>query len=356
MERHALLEPLMIDTRFRIASLTVVFALCSAVAYTNFRREGGDETARAAQTFLKQLSPEQVKVAQLPYAAPERVDWHFIPKPARKGMQVKFMNPAQREASFLLLRSVVSQLGYKKATTIMSMEKLLYELEGGQGANIRDSERYFFTVFGNPAGADPWGLSIEGHHMSLNFVLQGDQVISSTPQVFAANPATIKNKNASGFELGARILGREEQLAFDLVLSLNAEQKAAAIFDKTAPKEVRNAGLAQPPTDAPIGISAGKLDVEQQKLLRSLLEEYCAAMPDHVAQARLQELDAAGFDTLHFAWAGATEAGIGHYYRVQGPTCLVEFVNTQPDAAGNIANHIHCYWRDIRGDFALPAK
>ena len=181
-------------------------------------------------------------------------------------------------------------------------------------------------------------------------------MISSTPQVFAANPATIKNKNASGFELGARILGREEQLAFDLVLSLNAEQKAAAIFDKTAPKEVRNAGLAQPPTDAPIGISAGKLDVEQQKLLRSLLEEYCAAMPDHVAQARLQELDAAGFDTLHFAWAGATEAGIGHYYRVQGPTCLVEFVNTQPDAAGNIANHIHCYWRDIRGDFALPAK
>ncbi len=346
----------MTSNRFRIALLTVLFALGSAVAYTSFRREGGDESAKAAQTFLKQLSPDQLKISHLAYAAPERVDWHFIPKPARKGMQVKLMTPTQREAAFLLLRSVVSQMGYQKATTIMSMEKLLFELEGGKGANVRDPERYYFTVFGDPAGHEQWGLSIEGHHMSLNFVLQGDQVISSTPQVFAANPATIKNANASGFEIGARILAREEQLAFDLVKSLTAEQLAAALIDKTAPKEVRNAGIAQPPTDAAVGIAAGKLNAEQQKVLRSLLEEYCGAMPEHVAQARLKELDAAGFDTVHFAWAGATEPGVGHYYRVQGPTFLVEFVNTQPDAAGNVANHIHCLWRDIRGDFALPAK
>jgi Protein of unknown function (DUF3500) len=346
----------MASPRFRIACFTVVFALGSAVAYTNFRREGSDQTAQAALTFLKQLTPDQLKISQLAYAAPERVDWHFIPKPARKGMQVKEMTPAQREAAFLLLRSVVSQLGYKKATTIMSMEKLLFELEKGKGANIRDPERYFFTVFGDPAGQEQWGLSIEGHHMSLNFVLKGDQVISSTPQVFAANPATIKTANSSGFEIGARILAREEQLAFDLVKSLTAEQLAVALIEKTAPKEVRNAGIAQPPTDAAVGIAAGKLTGDQQKVLRSLLEEYCGAMPDHVAQARLKELDAAGFDKVHFAWAGATEPGVGHYYRVQGPTFLVEFVNTQPDAAGNIANHIHCLWRDIRGDFALPAK
>lgn len=346
----------MASTRFRIALLTVLFALGTAVAYTNFRREGGDESARAAQTFLKQLSPEQLKIAQLAYAAPERGDWHFIPKPARKGMQVKLMTPPQREAAFLLLRSVVSQLGYKKTTAIMANEKLLLELEGGKGANVRDSERYFFTVFGEPAGKEPWGLSIEGHHMSLNFVLNGDQVVSSTPQVFATNPATIKNANTSGFELGSRILGSEEQLAFDLVQSMNAEQKALAIFDKTAPKEVRNAGMPQPPTDAAIGIPSGQLNESQQKVLRSLLEEYCASMPDPVAQARMKELDAAGFEKIHFAWAGATELGIGHYYRIQGPTFLVEFVNTQPDAAGNIANHIHCCWRDIRGDFALPAK
>lgn len=340
----------------RIFSFACLFTLVSAMAYTHFRREGADETGKAALAFLKQLTPDQLKVAQMTYAAPERVDWHFIPKPARKGMQYKLMNPAQRESAMLLLRSVVSQLGYKKATTIMSMEKLLHELEGGKGANIRDPERYFFTVFGDPAGTDPWGLSIEGHHMSLNFVMQGDRVVSSTPQVFAANPATIKTPNQSGFEIGARILGKEEQLAFDLVQSLSDEQKAAAIFDKTAPKEVRNAGIAQPPTDAAIGLPFGKLNEAQQKQLRGLIDEYCGAMPDHVAETRQKEIEAAGFDKVHFAWAGATEPGVGHYYRIQGPTFLVEFVNTQPDAAGNVANHIHCYWRDIRGDFALPAK
>ncbi len=117
----------------RIFSLACLFTLVSAMAYTHFRREGADETGKAAQAFLKQLTPDQLKVAQMPYAAPERVDWHFIPKPARKGMQYKLMNPAQRESAMLLLRSVVSQLGYKKATTIMSMEKLLHELEGGKG-------------------------------------------------------------------------------------------------------------------------------------------------------------------------------------------------------------------------------
>ena len=351
-----LLEPLMAASRPRIAVLTTLFALSAAVAYTNFRREGGDDTAQAATSFLKQLTPDQLKVSQLAYAAPERVDWHFIPKPARKGMQVKLMTPAQRESAFLLLRSVVSQLGYKKATTIMSMEKLLFELEAGKGMNIRDTERYYFTVFGDPTGTERWGLSIEGHHMSLNFVLQGGKVISSTPQVFAANPATIKNANTSGFEVGTRLLGREEQLAFDLVQSLSAEQKAVALIDPTAPKEVRNAGMAQPPTDGPVGLPAEKLTAEQQKVLRTLLEEYCGAMPEDVAEARLKELDAAGFAKIHFAWAGATEPGVGHYYRVQGPTFLVEFVNTQPDAAGNVANHIHCLWRDIRGDFALPAK
>lgn len=340
----------------RIATWACLFVMASAVAYTHFRREGADETSKAAQAFLKQLTPEQLKVAQLAYAAPERVDWHFIPKPTRKGMQYKLMSPAQREAAMLLLRSVLSQLGYKKATTIMSMETLLFELEGGKGANIRDPERYFFTVFGVPSGKEPWGLSIEGHHMSLNYVMQGNQVISSSPQAFCANPAMIKTANKSGFEIGARILAKEEQIAFDLIQSLSAEQIATAIFDKTPLKEVRNAGIAQPPVEAAVGIPFSQLNEAQQKQLKSLIDEYCAAMPEHVATARLKDIEAAGYDKIQFGWAGATQPGVGHYYRIQGPTFLVEFVNTQPDAAGNIANHIHCLWRDIRGDFALPAK
>jgi hypothetical protein len=151
-----------------------------------------------------------------------------------------------------------------------------------------------------------------------------------------------------------RVLEQEETLAFDLVQSLTSEQQPVGIFAKEPLKEVRNAGAPQPPTDAAVGISFAKLDEKQQGLLKKLIQVYCDAMPAAVAAERLADIQKAGWDAVHFGWAGATEPGIGHYYRVQGPTFLIEFVNTQPDAAGNIANHIHAMWRDMRGDFALP--
>ncbi|HVJ67792.1 MAG TPA: DUF3500 domain-containing protein [Caulifigura sp.] len=308
---------------------------------------------KAATAFVGTLTAEQKSVAVMPYDTPKRVDWHFIPKPERKGLQYKLMTKEQQQAAMKLLQSAVSQIGYDKATKIMATESLLKELEAGKGQNIRDPERYFFTLFGTP-GQGRWGLSIEGHHLSLNFVVDGDRVISSTPQAFAANPAIVKSENKSGIAVGRRLLDLEETLAFDLVNALSAEQKKTAIFDEKALKEVRNAGVAQPPTDAAVGIAAGDLKASEKKTLRKLIEVYCSAMPSRVAAERMDDIEKAGWDKIKFGWAGATEPGIGHYYRIQGPTFLVEFVNTQPDAAGNIANHIHALWRDMRGDFALP--
>jgi hypothetical protein len=152
------------------------------------------------------------------------------------------------------------------------------------------------------------------------------------------------------------VLADEEQLAFDLVQSLTAEQKKTAIFAETALKEVRDPGTPQPPRDAAIGLPAADMTAEQQAVLQKLLDTYAGAMPSAVAEARLAAIEQAGLDKVHFAWAGATEPGIGHYYRLQGPTFVVEFVNTQPDAAGNIANHIHTVWRDMRGDFGVPIE
>ena len=266
------------------------------------------------------------------------------------------MSDAQKSAAHDLLRSALSQVGYDKATQIMSLESLLHELEGSGRRFARDPLRYYFTVFGEPDSSSRWGLSIEGHHLSLNFVVQGDKVVSSTPQVFCTNPAEVKNQNETGIEIGTRVLGDEETLAFDLVNSLDDEQKQAAIFDAKAPREVREPGSAQPPQAPPIGLPASKLNSDQQKLLRSLIEVYGNAMPDEVASERLSAIESAKFENIHFAWAGPTEPGIGHYYRLQGPTFLLEFVNTQPDAAGNPANHVHTVWRDMRGDFGVPIK
>ncbi|MEW4530944.1 DUF3500 domain-containing protein [Maioricimonas sp. JC845] len=335
--------------------LATSVVLASSAGYTFF--QGGDPGAgmtSAAQKLIATFNDEQQQTAVLAYDTPKRVEWHFIPKDHRKGLQIKHMTSDQRQLAHDLLKAALSQVGYSKATTIMSLEKLLHELEAGRGSNIRDPERYYFTFFGQPTASGRWGLSVEGHHLSLNFVVDKGQVISSTPQFFATNPATVKTENNSGIKVGTRVLKVEEQAAFDLVNSLDGEQQATAIIDEKAPREIREAGSPQPPTAPAVGLPAYKMTDAQSKLLRQIINEYAAAMPKKVAEARLAAIEDAGFRNVYFAWAGATKPGVGHYYRIQGPSFLIEFVNTQPDAAGNPANHIHCVWRDMNGDFALP--
>ncbi len=338
--------------------LLLLLVLSTPVAGWTFYRttSPAGEMSEAAERFLELLDDDQRTTALLSYDddAAQRVNWHFIPKAHRKGLQLKHMTPGQRKAAHTLLRAVLSKSGYGKVSKIMAIEQLLAEIEG-KGRFVRDPQRYYFTLFDAPTG-DRWGLSIEGHHLSLNFVVKDGEVVSSTPQFLAANPGVVKNENKSGFAVGTRILAAEEQLAFELINGLDDAQRKAAVIAERAPKEIRAAGEPQPPTDAPAGVPAGRLGSVQQKLLRKLIEEYARAMPATIAEQRLAAIDAAGFENVHFAWAGAAGPGIGHYYRIQGETFLIEFVNTQPDVAGNPANHIHCVWRDMHGDFALATE
>jgi len=310
-----------------------------------------------AQAYLKTLSEEQRQTSLLPYDTPKRVDWHFIPKKYRKGLQIKDMNETQRAAAHGLLRSALSKVGYDKAVKIMQLEAVLAALEQSRrGGPIRDAERYYYTIFGKPQDKKRWGLSIEGHHLSLNFVIEGDKVISSTPTFLAANPTIVRKEYPGGPPKGARVLEKEETLAFELVNSLDAEQRKTAVLAPKAPREIRAAGEPQPPQTAAEGIAAKALTRDQAKLLRELVDVYASTMPPDVARRRLAAIEKAGFEKVHFAWAGSLKPGVGHYYRIQGPTFLIEFVNTQPDAAGNPASHIHCVWRDMQGDFAVPVK
>ncbi|MBV08507.1 DUF3500 domain-containing protein [Rubinisphaera sp.] len=314
-----------------------------------------DMTAQATG-LLNQLDERQLEVAMLPYASSQRVDWHFIPMETRKGLMLRHMTDAQRENALGLLKTCLSQAGYKKAESIMSLEKLLYSFEKPETRDRRDPLKYYVTIFGDPREDKQWGLSFEGHHLSLNFVVENGELIAATPQFFATNPATIKTENDLGFKMGMAVLKDEEQLGFDLVNSLSDSQKKSAIIDQEAPREIRNAGSVHPPTDAPAGIPAEKLSNEQKVTLKNLINVYANAVPQKRAAIRLKEIEDNGFENVHFAWAGATEPGIGHYYRIQAKSFLIEFVNTQPDAAGNPANHIHCVWRDMDGDFALPIQ
>jgi hypothetical protein len=322
-----------------------------AMAALNYRPAVAD-MATVANDFLDGLSDDQRSQATMPFDDPGRLDWHFIPKEKRKGLQVKHMDDQQRQAAHRLLESAVSQLGYKKARTIMTLESLLRELEKGrQGTPLRDPERYYFTVFGKPADEGRWGWSVEGHHLSLNFVVADGKLVSVTPAFYGANPAEVRSDLDVGPKRGTRVLAAEEDRAFELLRSLSAETRKKAVIAEKAPPEIRAAGEPRPPQAAPEGLPAAEMTEKQVQLLESLIAAYTDNMAPEEAERRLAEVQEAGIKKIHFAWAGAQKPGIGHYYRVQGPTFVIEFINNQPDGSGNPANHIHSVWRQLAGDF-----
>lgn len=306
-----------------------------------------------AKAFLGTLTDDQKTKAVMPFDSDKRVAWHFIPMATRKGLPLMEMNADQQAAAMKLLKACVSPLGYQKAEKTMGLEKLLKTIEGDKGQNERNPVKYYFTIFGTPEAKQRWGLSVEGHHLSLNFVFSGNKIVDSTPQFFASNPAVVK-QDYEGFEKGLALLKPEEQLAFDLVNSLSKEQLDKASLSDKIPSEIRNAGSPQPPAALTQGIVATELDEAQRETLKKLLTAYTAKMKQGVAKGRWDLIEEAGWDKVRFAWSGGTKNGQGHYYVVQGPTFLVEFINVQADAAGNPANHIHCVWRDMTGDFDLP--
>jgi hypothetical protein len=267
------------------------------------------------------------------------------------------MNEAQQKAAFELLKTALSAVGYGKATKIMQLESVLRELEKSRaGGPLRDPQRYYFTLFDAPNPHARWGLSVEGHHLSLNFVVDGNKVVSSTPTFFGANPGVLAADYGQGFEKGLRVLAGEEQLAFDLLNSLSAEQRKKVIVADKAPNDVRDAGKASPPRSPAAGLPAGEMSAKQVAILRSLIETYARNLPDDVADERLAAIAKDGIEGVTFAWAGADKPGVGHDYRVQGKSFLIEFNNTQPDSAGNLANHIHSVWHDLKGNFAIPVE
>ncbi len=342
----------------RWPSLTALALLLCGVAISQAfvaqdRPVGGPAMTASAQKFVASLSDEQKEVALLGYDDASRFDWHFIPKNERKGLQLRNMSDEQQKLARNLLASCLSQVGYEKASTIMELEKILQKLEGESARFKRDYLRYYFTLFGTP-GPGKWGLSVEGHHLSLNFVVEDNRVVAHTPAFFGANPAVVKSSYGVGPAKDTRVLAKEELLAFDLLGSLNTDQRKTAVIADKAPADIRGPADKEPPQAAPEGIAVKDLTSEQRDTLKQLIAAYANNMPDRTAQQELAKIAEAGFEKVHFAWAGADKPGVGHYYRVQGPTFLIEFVNVQPDAAGNVANHIHSVWRDMAGDFAVP--
>ena len=333
----------------------ILAVLCAStwLAVAQTAEKSAASMADAATKFLAALTPEQRQKAAFAFESEERLKWHFIPTEMfpRHGLILGEMNDAQRKAAHGLLQSGLSQRGYMTATAIMDLETVLNAIESAQGretagrggpAMVRDPVRYFFSVFGTPSARGAWGWRVEGHHVSLNFTVVNGSFVAASPSFFGSNPAEVRE----GPKKGTRILATQEDSARALLMALDEGQRTQAVIDAAAPNDISTMNALDIKPLAPGGIGADKLNARQREMLMAVIDSYASAMAPDIASERLERIKKAGIEKVTFAWAGAAARGERHYYRVQGPTFLIEFDNTQ-----NNANHIHSVWRDFQGDF-----
>jgi hypothetical protein len=343
---------------FRTTLALTAAAVLVGVAYVGQAKQtAGMQMAVSARKFVDSLKPEQREKAMFAFDSKERTRWHFTPQQddkkryTRKGLPMEEMTEEQKQAALALLKAGTSEGekgGYIKATTIMSLEGILAELEQG-GAMVRKPGWYFFTIFGDPSKDGKWGWRVEGHHLSLNFTLDGGKVVASTPAFFGANPATVKQ----GARKGLRTLAEAEDIAKDLFRSLDDDQRTVALQQKLLEDaEIGESKASVSPGPAK-GLPAEKMNEKQKAMLDDLLKSYAHRMPPDIAENELAQVKQAGLNKVYFAYAGGLEPGQPHTYRIQGPTFVVMFLNVQADSAKNPANHIHSAWRNIKGDFGL---
>ena len=321
----------------------------SCHSQTNTKARQNTETnlsdmAKAANLFLLSLSEKQKIKIQFGFNEEERYNWNYVPR-SRKGLTLNEMTGQQIKDAFALLRTALSDTGFNKANSIIQLENVLREVENRPANDThRDPGNYSFSIFGNPATDAIWGWRLEGHHIALNFSSEDNRLVSGTPGFLGSNPGVV----LSGAEKGKYILKDEAELGFALLHSLNKEQKDKAIISNEAPAEILTAASRHAMINDPKGILSNELSSPQQKIFMQLLSIYIHRYTRLFAEVMMKEIEEAGLNNLRFAWAGDQQPGVGHphYYRIQGPTIIIEYDNTQ-----NNANHIHTVIRDLKNDF-----
>ncbi len=325
------------------AGVAVAIAMSAAWASVVATEQSASRMAAAATDLVAALSPDERAKAVFAFASEERLHWHFIPNEMfpRKGLAFRAMSAAQKDKAHALLKTGLSQKGYLTATAIIGLEDVLRAIESSPRF-ARSPLDYQFTVFGTPGPRGLWGWRVEGHHLSLHFAISDGRVVSTSPLFTGANPSEVKD----GPRKGLRVLAPLEDAGRAVVESLTDAQRVTAVLAGTAPNDIVSANKRDIAPLTPPGIALARLTSPQREAVMRLIGVYTAMMAPDLAAERMSRLTAAGLDAVTFAWAGPTTRGAKHYYRLQGPTFLIEYDNAQNDG-----NHIHAVWRDFQGDF-----
>jgi hypothetical protein len=298
------------------------------------------DIAKAAGAWLATLDARQRNLAQLDWANRRREDWHFVPR-GRPGLAFRDMTPAQIAAAWDVLGALLSARGLEQVRGLIRLEGILGELSGS--LSFRDPTNYALVMFGDPAGTAPWAWRFEGHHLSISVMVAPGHGVSVTPAFFGANPANVPTRHQHA---GFRLLGTEEATAFGLIRSLEGEVRTQAIIADRSLGEIVSGPGRELALQKMEGVPLARLNEAQREGVLRILQLYAGTMREEIASAQLARVREAGIETLHFAWAGSPAPGRPHYFRVHGPTALVEYDNTQDGA-----NHVHSLWIDPQGLF-----
>lgn len=291
----------------------------------------------AADAFVSTLDDAARAMACLPFEDAQRENFRYTPRD-RSGVPLKKLDEAGRAAAMKLLESALSEKGKHTALEILALEGILGKLEGNP--DFRDPDRYFVTLFGKP-GDPRWAWKFEGHHLSVNYTVV-DREVAATPMFFGLNPAEVRE----GPRAGLRVLAAEEDLAMALARALVADGKDAVLFSDKAPREILTGEQRKVDVLDPVGVPAGEMADDHRAALMELIDTYLNRHHRVIAAAERKLIERAGIDGVRFGWAGGTRRGGAWYYRIQGPTFLMEAANSQ-----NQANHVHTTWRSFDRDF-----
>jgi hypothetical protein len=297
----------------------------------------------AAENFYNSLSDNQKGMTFFNYLDGERLFWYYPPL-NRHGLPLRDMDETQISLAFELLSTGLTKKSYLQAKQIINLETILGPLEKSQGkvSFKRDPALYYFTIFGTPNQNDLWGWRVEGHHISIHFSIWKNKIISMTPFFFGSNPAEVK----AGPARGLRVLKEREDIAFELINSLDLSQKNIAVIYPEAPYDILTYNSSKVSLPKEEGLKVSKMNKTQKNILCKLLSEYLDQVPKALSTKKFDKLENYGIDNLFFAWGGGKESGKKHYYRIHGGDFVVEFDNYQNDA-----NHVHSVWRDVENDF-----
>jgi hypothetical protein len=309
-------------------------------AHAQVADAGRQAMAGAATAFLGTLDARQRRRATFAIGDAERMNWHYVPR-GRAGLTFKDMSTAARAAAHELMKASLSAVGYAKAVNVIQLEEVLRQIE--MLGLMRDPENYAFSVFGTPGPSAPWGWRLEGHHLSLNFTLVPGRPVVVTPAFMGANPATVR----SGPRAGLRTLEQEQDLGLALARAVDPALRTRLVIGASSLGDVVSGpGRRDLFGASPVGVALADLSGDGRALAVRLVETYARNMRAEIAEDELRRMREAGLEKLHFAWAGPIDPARPHYYRLHGPTLLIEYDNTQNDA-----NHIHSVWHDPVNDF-----